>query len=115
MNRLITKKEFIIIVVCLIVVLLAFLLFRVFHKDTDVVAQVTYAGKIVEIISLDDDGIYHIHAIYPVTLEVTDKAIRFIDSVCPNHDCEGFGYIHLPFESAICLPAQVSVQIVEKS
>ena len=60
-------------------------------------------------IDLTVDEEYHIEADLPVTLEVKDGSIRFINSVCPDHLCEGFGYIHISDESAICLPAGVAV------
>ena len=112
MIRFITKKELRITLLCAAILLLVFLLIRVFQPKSNLVAQVIFDSKVVKTIDLKDSGIYHIDAVYPVTLEVKEGAIRFIDSVCPNHDCEGFGYIDAPYESAICLPARVSLQIL---
>lgn len=115
MNRFLRKRESIIIAICVIVSILAYILLHSVFSGNDVVALVTYDSKPVMTINLDKDEIYHIEAIYPVTLEVKDKAISFINSQCPNHDCEGFGYISNLYESAICLPARVSVQIINRA
>jgi len=112
MQRFLSKKEFVFIV-GIIVVCLITLLFIYTGKSKTVKAQVTYDGKVIEIIDLEHDGLYQIDALLPVTLKVTDGKICFINSVCPNHDCEGFGLINKPPQAAICLPARVSVQIIE--
>ena len=65
-------------------------------------------------IPLDQDEIYHIDARLPVTLEVKDGRIRFIDSQCPDLLCEGFGFISSEGEQATCMPAGVNVTIVEQ-
>ena len=67
-------------------------------------------------ISLSKDEIYHIETEkFPVTLQVENGAIRFIDSKCPDHLCEGFGYINHEGETAICMPAGVAVMVIGES
>jgi len=112
MGRFLSKRELIIIIICIAIGLLTYMLIHSQKKEQHAVAQVSCDGKIIMVINLDEDNIYHIDAEYPATLVVKDGAICFIDSVCPNHDCERFGYIHIPNESAICLPAKLSVQII---
>ena len=81
-------------------------------RSTGAVATVTVNGGQTREIDLSWDEIYHIEdAALPVTLEVKDGAIRFIDSQCPDHLCEGFGFIRNEGEYAICMPAGVSVNI----
>ena len=75
------------------------------------VAVVEYNGQVIQEIPLTANGVYHIDADLPVTLIVEDGKIFFTDSVCPDHLCEGFGRICNKRESAICLPAKVSVYI----
>ena len=64
-----------------------------------------------KIISLAKDGEYKIEGKLPVTLEVKEGKIRFVRSVCPDHVCEGVGWIGTEGEQAICMPAGVSVTI----
>lgn len=66
-------------------------------------------------ISLQDEGLYHIEGALPVTLEVVDGAIRFVDSVCPDHDCEGFGWLRREGDWALCIPAGVRVWVEEQT
>lgn len=89
-------------------------------RDAGGQAIVTVAGAQGESqsISLEKQGIYTVDAAagarMPVTLEVKDGQIRFIDSQCPDHLCEGFGWLRYAHDEAICLPAGVVVS-VEKS
>ena len=113
MRNVISKKELLLVILLLLISAVAYIAMLNLKNDDEVVALVTFDGRVVETIQLNEDNIYHIDALIPVTLEVKDGSIRFINSVCPNHDCEGFGYINALYESAICLPAKVSVQIVD--
>ena len=75
-------------------------------------ALVEVIGGETQTISLETDGIYHIEdAQLPVTLEVKDGKIRFIDSQCPDHLCEGFGWVQTEYDSAVCVPSGVSVRV----
>ncbi len=66
-------------------------------------------------ISLETDEIYTIDdGNFTVTLEVKDGAIRFIDSLCPDHLCEGFGFISEEDDFAVCMPAGVAVLITDE-
>lgn len=106
------KNEVVLLAVLLLAALLALLFFGVFGGGGEYRAQVTCDRTVVMMIDLREDGIYHIDAALPVTLEVKDGAVRFINSVCPDHLCEGYGFIDIPPEHAICMPALVSVQVV---
>lgn len=67
-------------------------------------------------IDLSVEGTYTIdNAKLPVTLDVKDGKIAFINSQCPDGLCEGFGYISHEGEMAICLPAGVAVTIDEEN
>ena len=64
---------------------------------------------------LNEDKIYNIPGgKLKVTLEVKDGAIRFIDTVCPDHLCENEGLIRYEDESAICMPAGVAVLVTDE-
>ena len=49
---------------------------------------------------LVDTGTYTVH------IEVKDGAARFVDSPCPDHICEGYGWLSAEDQSATCLPAR---------
>ena len=67
----------------------------------------------VQKISLDRDAVYDIDTGYlTVHSEVKDGAARFIDSPCPDHICESFGWISQEDQTATCLPARAVLTIV---
>ena len=78
-------------------------------------AMVRIVGAQEHTISLAEDKIYTFDkaqgAALPVTLEVADGQIRFIQSQCPDHVCENFGWLRYTHDEAICLPAGVVVAI----
>ncbi|MCI6640864.1 MAG: NusG domain II-containing protein [Pygmaiobacter massiliensis] len=79
-------------------------------------AVVSFADdRASEVIALDKNGIYQYEASggLTVTLHVKDGKICFEDSQCPDHLCEGFGWIGQEGETAICMPAGVSVSIAQ--
>ena len=61
---------------------------------------------------LDKDGTYEIsEGKLPVTLEVSEGRIRFINSRCPDHICEGYGWLSKEHDQAVCMPAGVVVSV----
>ena len=66
-------------------------------------------------ISLKEEAIHTItEGNFVVTLEVKDGAIRFINSQCPDHLCEGFGFVSEEDDFAVCMPAGVAVLITDE-
>lgn len=66
-------------------------------------------------IDLSKDETYHIETTLMVTLVVENGTIRFENSQCPDHLCEGFGKIGYEGESASCLPAGVVVVVSQSN
>ena len=63
-------------------------------------------------IPLDEDARYDIDTgLYTIHLVVEDGGIRFVDSPCPDHTCEGFGVLRNEGDWAACLPAKASVTV----
>ena len=106
------KKKDLFIVAVLLIAALALGGFYLLTRDTGAKAQITVNGVKDQVISLSKDGTYHVdNGELPVTLEVKDGAIRFVDSKCPDHICEGFGFISQEGDYAVCMPAGVAVTI----
>ena len=80
-------------------------------------AQLTYGDdNAVMDISLDEDATYDVDTgYYTVHIEVNDRAARFIDSPCPDHICENYGWISMEDQTAICAPAHAVLMIVPVS
>ena len=53
-----------------------------------------------------DTGYYTVH------IEIKDGAARFVDSPCPDHICESFGWLSHEDQTATCLPARAVLTIV---
>lgn len=89
---------------------------RYFGAEKGEVAMVRFDNTDLRYeISLEEDAVHKItEGNFLVTLEVKDGRIRFIDSVCPDHLCEGFGFIKDEDETAICMPAGVAVLITDE-
>lgn len=55
-----------------------------------------------------DTGYYTVH------FEVQNGRIRFVDSPCPDHTCESFGWLQNAGDWAACLPARAKLSVVQK-
>ena len=79
-----------------------------------VMAQLNYDGsKAVLDIPLDVDKTYDVESNgYTIHIQVEDGRARFIDSPCPDHKCEGFGWLSREDAQAVCMPAQAVLSIV---
>ena len=67
-------------------------------------------------ISLAKDAVYDVDTGYlTVHIQVQDGAARFVDSPCPDHICERYGWLREEDQSATCLPARAVLTIVPVS
>lgn len=65
-------------------------------------------------IDLKQDARYDIDTgTYTIHLQVAGGGIAFVDSPCPDHNCEGFGTLREVGDWAACLPAKASLTIEE--
>ena len=47
-----------------------------------------------------------------VHIKIQDGAARFVDSPCPDHICESFGWLSEEDQTATCLPARAVLSII---
>ena len=65
---------------------------------------------------LEKDATYDVDTgYYTVHIQIKDGAARFVDSPCPDHICEGFGWLSNEDQTATCLPARAVLTIVPVS
>ena len=70
------------------------------------------AAQTEQVLPLDKDARYDIAAVgYTIHLEVANGRIRFVDSPCPDHTCEGFGWLSAGGDWAACLPARAALRV----
>ena len=112
------KKLLINLIFAAVILAAAGLLFglRAAQQDPEaqLAAQLIYGDSNDSLVfDLDKDATYDIDTGYlTVHIQVQDGAARFIDSPCPDHICEGFGWISAEDQSATCLPARAVLTIV---
>ena len=106
------KKDLIVISLLLIAAALFYVVPKMTRSDGSK-AVVIYDGNEIMRIPLDQDGIYTAEGDLKATFEVKEGKIRFIHSLCPDKLCEGFGWISLKGETAVCMPAKLALIIVD--
>ena len=75
-------------------------------------ARADFGMGAVEMLPLDTDYDYYYQVDgYIVHLQVRDGAVAFLDSQCPDHVCEDFGWLSQPGQWASCVPAGVMVTV----
>lgn len=47
----------------------------------------------------------------PVSFQIKDQKIRFVDVDCPDHICENAGFLSMEGQTAVCMPNRVSLSI----
>ena len=110
------KKVVGIVVLVAVVLAAAALLFVLYRanapKAEPLVAVVDFGDGITETIPLDEDHDYlYDVGDYIVHLQVKDGAVAFLDSQCPDHVCEQFGWLDKDGAWAACIPAGVYVVV----
>ena len=81
-------------------------------RQEPLVAVVDFGDGITETLPLDKDYdyLYEVGS-YVVHLQVKEGAVAFLDSQCPDHVCEQFGWLREEGAWAACVPAGVYVQV----
>ncbi len=101
-------------IVAVVVLLLAVQRF-LYPPQADAVpyACLQYGDPVKQIdIPLDQNKTYDIDTgYYTIHLEVRDGSVAFVNSPCPDHLCEGFGWLDEPGDWAACLPATAILTI----
>ena len=106
------RKKDILVIAAVLVAALAFFVLPKLLRPAGAEASVIYDGTEIMRIPLDTDETYTVDGDLTATLEVKDGKIRFIHSLCPDKLCEGFGWIGLSGETAVCMPAKLAVIIL---
>ena len=80
-------------------------------------AELIYGdANTVQTFSLDKDATYDVDTgYYTIHIEVQDGAARFVDSPCPDHICESYGWLREEDQTATCLPARAVLTIAPKA
>ncbi len=81
------------------------------HEEGNVV-EVYYEDKQILNVPLDLDNTYQVDGyLGPIEIEVKDSKVRVVQENSPKHICSNQGWISESYESIICLPNKVIVNI----
>ena len=111
MKKLFTKKDFIIIVVVLIVGVLGFLIINNADKGKTVIIKSD--GKVVETVSLTENG--YEKEVNGVIVHIENGKAFVKESSCKDKVCVNSGELSKSGQSAVCAPNGVSVEISGES
>ena len=105
-KKLLTNLLFAVVILAIAAVLLV--VRRVHASGSGLRAELIYGDNNTTMnLPLDVDETVHI--------QIKDGAARFVDSPCPDHICEGFGWLSNEDQTATCLPARAVLTIVPVS
>lgn len=97
---------------------IGFVLLFLPKAEGELYAEIKVHGELVNTVSLNSVSAPYeisVEGDLPVVLYVTPKGICFKESECPDRLCVNRGVISKSGESAVCLPAAVSLRIVAKN
>ena len=111
-KKLLANLLFAVVILAIAAVLLV--VRRVHASGSGLRAELIYGdNNAVLDIPLDKDETYSVDTgYYTVHIEAKDGRARFIESPCPDHICEGFGWLSAEDQTATCLPARAVLTIV---
>lgn len=115
-RQLINKKDLILIIIILLLAISAYFIYS-FITDTsnNVQAEVVLDHEVIYSFALNEDRTFTLDQIPSISFEINDKAVRFIQSDCPDKVCVNTGYISHSGQIAVCLPNKVTLRIVPVS
>lgn len=85
------------------------------HTEQATKVQVKYGSQIVGTYSLNQSRDIHLMgAIGATHISIANGKVRFTSAPCSNQYCVHQGWLHHTGQAAICLPNQISVELLGK-
>lgn len=108
-------KNDIILISIIIFICLVFLLIINLNKKDAKYASVYYDSKLIKKIDLSIDNTYNVKGYNGnVKIVVKNNKIKVAKENSPKHLCSKQGYINKSYESIICLPNKIVIEIDSK-
>lgn len=110
------KKDFLLIL-CFFLIAAGFFIFLFFFSPQGRIAIIEHSGQEIsriDLATISEPQEIDIGGPYGIRLLAESDGIRFLSSDCPDQVCVRTGKITTPGQSAICLPAQISVRLTGK-
>lgn len=112
------KYPFAVLVFCgaLVLIALVSLVIRQLVSAPGISAELSYGEEQNMHIPLNKDATYDVESNgYIIHIQVKDGKAAFVDSPCPDHLCEQFGWLQETGDIAVCLPATAMLMIPTES
>lgn len=106
----IKKKDYIIIFIIGLIIICGFIFNYFFFYQTGVYVQIKISGKVYQTVPLNLDQTINIEN--KNTLVIKNNEAYIIDSTCPDKLCQKQGKISKNAQQIICLPNQVTIEII---
>jgi len=111
-RKLINHKDFIFIGIAAMLAVCIYI-FAVGRPSEHLQAEIRQHGRITKMITLEEDAIFPLDEHPAIRFIVHDGRVAFYSSDCPDQICVRRGFLHLPGQSAVCLPNRVVLTIVD--
>ena len=111
------KRDWVVIGALLLLAAGCWLFYRFTYRPPQEqnLAVIMIDGKEVMRLNLleETDRIFSLEEDYgiPVSFQIEDHRIRFVQGTCPDHICENAGYLSMEGQSAVCMPNRTSLSI----
>lgn len=104
------KKDFIIITIIILIIISSLVFNYFFFNQTGTYVQIRIGGKEYQTVSLNIDQTINIKNKNTVVIKNNEVYIK--DSTCPDKLCQKQGRISKNGQQIICLPNQVTIEII---
>lgn len=106
------NKNDIKLIIILLVISFISIIFIILNKKEAKYALVYYDSKIIKKIDLSINNTYNVKGYNGnVKIKVKNKKIKVIEEKSPYHLCSKKGYISKTYESIVCLPNKIVIEI----
>lgn len=111
MNIKLNKNDILLIIVLLIISIICIFILNKNDKKNKV-ATVYYNNELIKTIDLNIDKTYEIEGYNGIVkIKVKNQKIKVLEEKSPLHLCSKSGYISKSYETIVCLPNKVVIEI----
>lgn len=116
-KRKLINKHDIIFIGCIIIIAILFFVFNnIFEsKKVAVIEKDGVEIRRIDLSKVENSYLINIDSNYPAVILVEKDKISFLEASCPDKICKKMGKISHPMQTAICLPAKITIRIDGKT
>lgn len=113
----IKKRELLLLIILALVAAVWIIIHHTMPKSNKTTALISQDKKVLAEVDLSNalDEIFSLDEIDGLQFKISNGQICFINSGCPDHICEKYGYLSRPGQLAVCMPNRVTINIIGKN